>query len=425
MKLQTALALQLIIASFLLLSLNSCMKDNCRHTYTLLTPVYKTLTEVRANMKSNAPQNLTKPGKLYIYGNYIFLNESDKGIHIIDNSQPKNPQNVAFITIPGNVDMAVIGNTLYADSYSDLVAFDITNPKNVVAKKFLNNIFPQRNQYYLNYNSQNPDSAKVIVDYVKTETTVDCEQYNYLYRNFYSQSMADASGFFALSGGEKSYGGGMGGSMARFTILKDYLYAVTYSDLNVINIATPQNPTFSNKSSIGNSVIETIYPFKDKLFIGSNNGMYIYDVSTAGSPVKQGQFTHARACDPVVADDQYAWVTLRSGTVCQGFTNQLEVVKISNLQSPSLLKTYSMTSPHGLSKDDQLLFICDGKDGLKIYNAADANNIQLIKHISGIETYDVIAWSGLALVVAKDGLYQFDYKDLTNIRLISKIGLDN
>lgn len=424
MKPQTALALQLLIASSLLLTLNSCMKDNCRHTYFLYKPVYKTLTEVRANMKSNSPENLKQPGKLYVYGNYIFLNEVDKGIHIFDNSQPKTPQNVAFINIPGNVDMAVIGNTLYADSYSDLVTFDITNPKNVVTKKFLNNIFPQRNRYYWNLTSQNPDSIKVVVDYVKTETTVDCEQYNYLYNNYYSQSMADATGNFSF-GSEKSGGGGMGGSMARFTILKDYLYAVTYSDLNVINIATTQNPSFSNKSSIGNSLIETIYPFRDKLFIGSNNGMYIYDVSTPGSPVKQGQFTHARACDPVVADDQYAWVTLRSGTVCQGFTNQLEVVKISNLMSPSLLKTYSMTSPHGLSKDGSLLFICDGKDGLKIYNAADANNIQLLKHINGLETYDVIAWSGRALVVAKDGLYQFDYTDLTNIRLISKIELDN
>jgi hypothetical protein len=424
MKPQTALALQLIIASSLLLCLNSCMKDNCRRTYSLYTPVYKTLTEVRANMKSNAPENLKQPGKLYIYGSYIFLNETDKGIHIIDNSDPKNPQNIAFITIPGNVDMAVIGNILYADSYSDLVTFDITNPKKVVAKKFLNNIFPQRNRYYWNLTSQNPDSIKVVVDYVKRDTTVDCEQYNYLYRNFYSQELADASGSFS-STGQKSYGGGMGGSMARFTILRDYLYAVTYTDLNVIDITTPQDPAFKAKSSIGNSIIETIYPFRDKLFIGSNNGMYIYDVSTPGSPVKQGQFTHARACDPVVADDQYAWVTLRSGTVCQGFTNQLEVVKISNLLSPSLLKTYSMTSPHGLSKDGQLLFICDGKDGLKIYNAADANNIQLIKHINGFETFDVIAWSGRALVVAKDGLYQFDYKDLTNIRLISKIGIDN
>lgn len=218
--------------------------------------------------------------------------------------------------------------------------------------------------------------------------------------------------------------GGRGGSMARFTILNNYLYAVTTSDLNVYNITKPQEPSFSNKTVIGNSLIETIYPFKEKLFIGSNNGMYIYDASNPATPVKVGQFTHARSCDPVVADDNFAWVTLRSGTTCQGFTNQLEVVTISNLSNPSLLKTYSMTNPHGLSKDGNLLFICDGADGVKIYNAGDPNNLVLIKQITNMTTYDVIAWDKKALVVTTDGLYQFDYTDLANIKLISKLTIN-
>jgi len=40
-----------------------------------------------------------------------------------------------------------------------------------------------------------------------------------------------------------------------------------------------------------------------------------------------------------------------------------------------------------------------------------------------METYDVIAWNNRALVVAKDGLYQFDYSDVNDIRLLSKISL--
>lgn len=419
MKPQTPVALQFVIVSSLLLLLNSCMKDNCRHTYSLYTPIYKSLSEVRANLKSNPAQDLQRPGKIYVYGNYIFLNEYDKGIHIIDNSQPSNPQNIAFINIPGNLDLAVQGNTLYADMYCDLIAFDISNPRNVVAKKFLNNIFPQRNGYYYNLGSNNPDSIKLIADWSIRDTTVDCVEYNYLYETFYSQAKADASGSFSSPG----LSGGQGGSMARFAILKNYLYAVTYTDLNVINISTPQNPAYTGKSNIGNWNIETIYPFQDKLFIGSSNGMFIYDVATPGSPAKLAQFFHATACDPVVADGKYAWVTLRTGNVCQGFSNVLEVVNISNLTSPSLLKTYNMTNPHGLSVDGNLLFVCDGKDGLKIYNTADASDLQLIKHITGLETSDVIAWSGKALVVAKNGLYQFDYSDLNNIRLISKIGL--
>ena len=171
-------------------------------------------------------------------------------------------------------------------------------------------------------------------------------------------------------------------------------------------------------------MIETIYPFKNKLFIGSTTGMYIYDVSTPGSPVKQSQFTHVRSCDPVVADDNTAWVTLRSGTTCGGITNRLEAVNITDITKPTLINTYSLTNPFGLSKEGNVLFVCDGKDGIKVFDAADAKNVKLMKHITGMETYDVIAWNYKALVVAKDGLYQFDYSNLNNIRLLSKIGLE-
>ena len=420
MKRQILLCLQFITTASLLLLLTNCDKENCKRTYTLYTPVYKTLTEVRANMKSNPAKQVKNPGKIYVFGNYIFLSEANEGIHIIDNSQPAYPRNVAFINIPGNIDLAVLGNTLYADSYSDLVTFDISNPLNVAAKKFLNNVFPLQNvYYYAAAGSTNPDSIKVIAEWITRDTTVPCEQYNYLLQNFYSSSTADKSGSFA----SPSLTTGAGGSMARFTILDNYLYTVSQNDLSVFNISTPQDPSFTSKKSLDSWTIETIFPFKNKLFIGSATGMFIYDVSAPGSPVKQAQFTHARSCDPVVADDNYAWVTLRTGTNCGGNINQLDAVNINAITNPFLIKSYNLTNPHGLSKDGNLLFVCDGKDGLKVYEASDPANIKLLKQINGMEAYDVIALNYRALVVAKDALYQFDYSNVNNIRLLSKIGL--
>ncbi|HJY22988.1 MAG TPA: hypothetical protein VJ279_08895, partial [Hanamia sp.] len=130
----------------LMLLLNSCVKDNCKkiYTYSFYQPVYKTTAEVRANIKSNTPKEVVNPGKLFIIGNYIFLNEIDKGIHIIDNRNPSSPRNVAFIDIPGNLDLAVKGNALYADLYSDLVTLDVTDPLNVVVKKYNEGVFPYR-----------------------------------------------------------------------------------------------------------------------------------------------------------------------------------------------------------------------------------------------------------------------------------------
>jgi hypothetical protein len=422
MKRHQMSGLQLLVTVMLSLFLTNCDKDKCTRSYALYDPIYTTLSKVRANMKSNPAQELKNPGKIYIYGNYIFLNESNEGIHIIDNSNPSAPRNIAFVTVPGNIDLAVKGNVLFADSYSDLVAFDISNPLNVTAKKFVNNAFPYRNMYYAYYGNAvtaNPDSIRVITGWKTHDTIVDCPTGDPRVYDYISLANSSAGGYST----QRSSSGGQGGSMARFTLMNDYLYTVSYRELFSFDVSTPQDPRFINKSVVDNSVIETIYPFKNKLFIGSTTGMYIYDVSTPGSPVKQGQFTHVRSCDPVIADDNKAWVTLRNGTACGGFTNALEVVDITDLSKPSLQKTYNLTNPWGLSKEGNILFVCDGKDGIKVYNAADANDIKLIKQISGMETYDVIAWNNRALVVAKDGLYQFDYSDLNNIRLLSKIGL--
>lgn len=129
--------------------------------------------------------------------------------------------------------------------------------------------------------------------------------------------------------------------------------------------------------------------------------------------------------DPVIADNQYAYVTLHSGTTCLGYNNQLDIVQLNNLSNAELVKTYNLTNPHGLSKDGNLLFICDGTDGLKIFDASNVQNLQLIKQFPGLETYDVIANNKIALVVAKDGLYQYDYSNVNNIHLLSKINISN
>jgi hypothetical protein len=149
--------------------------------------------------------------------------------------------------------------------------------------------------------------------------------------------------------------------------------------------------------------------------------MFIFDIANPSSPTQVGQFTHARTCDPVIADNENAYVTLYDGSPCGGFTNQLDVVNVSNLTAPTLIKTYPMTNPHGLAKDGNRLFICDGKDGLKMYDAGDPANIVLKKHITGLETYDAIAWNKNLVVVARDGLYQFDYSDPNDLVQKSKL----
>jgi len=410
--------------------LQGCIKDHCTQTYSYFNPVYKTTEEVRANIKSNTPQQIERVGKLYIRGRYIFLNEPDQGIHIIDNINPASPNNVAFINIPGNMDMAVKGNTLYADAYTDLITIDITDPLHVKTTSIIESAFPFR-QYYGSFYA---DTSKVIVDWVKRDTTVnmDCGNGGFFGVDFDKTQVLMQNDVLALasysnSGGKSTSSNGAspspfgaGGSMARFAIAGNHLYSVTTSDLNVFGIGSPQTPSYIKKINLGWN-IETIYPFQNKLFIGSSNGMFIYSISNGSNPNYEGQFSHVQSCDPVIADEKYAYVTLRSGTTCNGFTNRMDILDISDIQHPSLVKTYSLDNPHGLSKDGDLLFVCDGASGLRVYNTKQVNNLKLITTIRGMETYDVIAMNGVALVVTSEGLYQYSYSDVNNIQLLSKM----
>jgi hypothetical protein len=404
------------------------MKDKITRTYKISTPIYEVLTTFRESIRSQPAMNIETTGKLSVLGKYIFLSEPYKGIHIIDNSDPSHPKNVSFINIPGNEDMAIKGNTLYADAFGDLVTFDISDPLHVTAKNFMANVFPDHSIYYMgNYipgTSFNPDSVNVIIGWSTRDTTVDYDPGNsgYCCSVVPANCATCAYAAFASSNSSTSQNTvATNGSMARFSIINDYLYAVGYSNLTTLDISQHYAPSYKSSVMVDFHV-ETIYPLKDKLFVGTNNGMYMYDVNTTpGNPSLIGQFTHVRGCDPVIADDHYAYVTINDSSACLGFNDELQIVDISDLANSFLVKTYPLTHPVGLSKDGTSLFVCDATGGLKIYNSSDVNNLKLLNQLHDATAYDVVAENGVAIVVAAEGLYQYDYSDLNNIHLISKL----
>ncbi|HMO62173.1 MAG TPA: hypothetical protein PKC39_07990 [Ferruginibacter sp.] len=413
-------AARLCIVLLLLGLLQGCTKDSCRriYQYSTFTPVYKTKEAVLLDIKSHPAKNIQSPGKIVLLGNYIFLNDINKGIHIIDNSNPAAPVNKAFIDIPGNVDIAIKGNTLYADLYADLVEIDISNVLNVKLLKVVKHVFSERF-----YSGFSPDSTKVITGWIRKDTALTLGCSSNPWSSWSGAVFMLASEAASMAGSNSFAGGaptGITGSMSRFAMVGNYLYMVSSSRLEVMDVSAPAAPVLVNSINLGWG-IETIYPFKDKLFIGSNTGMFIYNIEHPASPAPMGTFTHARVCDPVIADDKYAYVTLRNGTQCVGFLNELNVVDIRNLNTPVLLKRYDLFNPHGLSKDGNTLLICDGKDGLKIYDAANISNLVLKQHIKGPDTYDVIAQNNIALVVAQDGLYQYDYSKPNDVKQLSKL----
>jgi hypothetical protein len=420
------------IMALLLFGLSSCLSDKCESTFTYvqMDPVSVDLQQLRQTPKMEPARPIKNPGKIYVYEGYLIINEYQQGLHLVDNRNPSAPINLAFIPIEGNVDMAVRNNILYADNWVDLVLFDIGVPEQPKFVGRVESAFPQFGT---------DQNGKLIVAYKATDITQEfpsCEENNngFIPRPgggiWVRRETLDASflGNTAQNGAKvPSPGGnivGVGGSTARFTITENHLYTVDRYSLRVFDLNNALNPKQVNTVAIGWD-IETIYPYQDKLFIGGESGMHIYDASNPEKPSYLSQFIHARACDPVVAQGDRAYVTLRSGGPCLGTSNQLDVLDVSNILKPRLIKTYPMHNPIGLSINGETLMICDSDEGLKVYNAKDDDNIDKNRqeHIKDFHAFDVIALDDakLAIVTGKDGIHQFDFSNPKKLKRLSII----
>jgi len=184
---------------------------------------------------------------------------------------------------------------------------------------------------------------------------------------------------------------GKGGSTARFIIVGSYLYVVDQQKLTTFSLEIPNMPKETSKISVGFNM-ETIFSLGNKLLMGSQNAMYIYDISTPATPIYLSSAMHLRACDPVVANENYAYVTIRSNITntnsCGGNTNALLIYNISNLQQPDLLTTIPMANPHGLALHRTTLYICDALTGLNVFDLSRSfESPILVKEITNDNDY--------------------------------------
>lgn len=404
-----------------LLLFSSCIKDKCMETRKFIqyNPIYVSKAEIHPGISVETSRSLDNPGKIYAYQNYIFINEPMEGVHVYDNSDPTHPQQLAFYKLPGNTDIAIKNGILYANVYFDIVGIDISNitePTEAFRVEFGYN--PER---------ENAELSRYIVGYTQSDviTDVDCSEREYNSGFFFKNETAFVSvnSTAATQNTIQSPSSGEGGSTARFAFIGNYFYLVNESQMIIYDATTASSPAELGIVELGFG-IETIFPYGKYIFIGANNGMHIYDNSNPLNPTFVSIYQHARACDPVVVNGNIAFVTLRDGTFCQNFTNQLDVLDLSDIYNPELLKTYPMKHPIGMATLGNNLYLCDTESGLLSYNIEDVNAIDrnLLTTVENISPRDVILLGNdHLLVVASQGFYQYDCSNPADLQLLSVI----
>lgn len=405
----------------LLYGCNDNMKVRETITLTVNKPVLMSADVFRSSVKvKTQPEEITQQGKICFYEGYLYISEPGKGIHIIDNRNPSSPSPVGFIEMIGNADVAIRNNMLYADSFVDLVWFDITNPALPVLKNRLENVFPQAfppiEEGTVDYQLCESAAAnsQIVVGWTQEE-----ESYTYEYYKdqiVYNDAMTNSSG--SSSGGSI----GLNGSMSRFGFYQNYLYVVLNNYMSIFDLSGDKPIKAVDNISIGGNV-ETIFSYKDYMFMGTPTGMMIYSVSDPLKPEYQSMMWHVYGCDPVVVENDIAYVTVHSGNNCGQNFNELIILDVKDVKNPQPIVSYTMTKPKGLGIDNGMLFLCD--DGLKIYNAGDPQTLMAnrLAHYSGMEGYDVIPHDNVLMMIADDGIYQYDYSNLKEIKQLSKLAM--
>ena len=233
------------------------------------------------------------------------------------------------------------------------------------------------------------------------------------------EKQSDANSF---QSGEISTG--QGGSLARFTIAGNYLYTVDDKQLKVFDIQNPGAPVLKNTQDIGFE-IETIYPFKDKLFIGSTTQVHIFSIADPAHPKKLSSAISPqvlRRCDPVVAKDTVAYATLRTNGSCGGTQSILAVYNIKDIENPVQVNTFPVGEPYGLGYADDVLYVCDKEQGLLLFDISRAYEPSRINVDLRDGIYvDVIPYGNNLICWVTNGIVLYDITDNRNPQLITTI----
>lgn len=376
-------------------------------------PVLEDLTTITSSYSVREDFPIEKPGNIYTYGELLLVGEKFKGIHILNNSNPSSPQPLKFIDLKGNGNFSIQNNILFAENGPDLLSIDISDIQNI---QLLNR------EKDVNLSQKRGDKFIVGYDVKYVKTKVNCED------DFGGRGGWGARNDAVLSSASAALSTGKGGSMSRMTIIGNYLYIVTGDELIAVNINNPAKPTKGLNIGLNvgqnNEVVETLFPYNSYLYMGTSSGILVYD--TKGSephPRFVSNIRHIFGCDPVVVDDDIAYSTIRNGTSCRTVgLNQLNIYDVKVPELATRLFSENVIEPYGLGVKENLVFVCQGQNGLFVYNFDKNTNRLSFRHsYPEIHAYDVIANGNTLIVTADNGLFQFDITDPDNIKHLSKL----
>ncbi|MDC0872241.1 hypothetical protein OAP80_02430 [Flavobacteriaceae bacterium] len=395
------------------------------------SPIYASPGSDILTVALKDPTPFEETGKIIHYQDYIFINKPQEGIHIVNNSDPKNPINEGFIQIKGNIDMAIIDDFLYADQFSALVVLDLQDLEHV---SLIEDFTVKEIFNYNRYWAFDPDDSSDEYEFYQLESVddkqgivvgwnlkirlelMDFRRYPFLNNTSdLVEIVEEETSQNDINGNRQS----QAGSMTRFLPVDNLLYTLNEWELILFEITENHKPLRFGKTGTNNSA-ETLFRLNDYLFIGTTTGMLIYGIDSPKNPTFLSRIDHFRSCDPVVADEEYAYVTLRGGTNCFTERNELQIISLKDPENLEVMSRQILFNPHGLSVYEDYIIVCDGTAGIKVVDVSDKTKPEVVNTIAVDFAYDVILDYPKAIVVGGGKVYQYNISQLPELELISQ-----
>lgn len=103
-------------------------------------PVYGEKAKA-SSISFQQPESIQNAGKIYVKGQLLYQVDNGKGIHVISIADPAHPERKGFIPIAGVQEISIRNNSLYTNTYNDLLVLDISSPTNITVTKTIENAF--------------------------------------------------------------------------------------------------------------------------------------------------------------------------------------------------------------------------------------------------------------------------------------------
>lgn len=108
-------------------------------------PVTMLRTEFETSVETLQNQTIVNSGKIYVFDDFLFINEVNKGFHVFDYSNAENPVPLCFINTPGATDVSIKNGMLYINQAVDLITLKYNSDTKIFDVLYRNtNVFPQK-----------------------------------------------------------------------------------------------------------------------------------------------------------------------------------------------------------------------------------------------------------------------------------------